>query len=142
VRKSLLIFPVAACIVASASACASHPVASSSAAASRTTVPAPGPSVKTNGSPVLGKSYPYRLFAHCGVPLVEFGKRAWQPVLPVPHYPGSRTGVENGYVAGTMTLVSAVTLRFTADIRTVTAPYVVNFRPATKQQAGDQQVCA
>jgi hypothetical protein len=91
---------------------------------------------------VLGRPYPYQLFIHCGVPLVEFGGRGWLPVQPVPHYPGSRTGVENGYVTGTMTLVTPATLRFIADIHTVTAPYVVNFSPATKLPGRAQQVCS
>ena len=66
--------------------------------------------VAASRSPAIGKAYPFELLIHCGVPIVDFGGRAWQPVAPVPAYPGPRlvngTATYTGYVAGTMTLVS------------------------------------
>jgi hypothetical protein len=88
-----------------------------------------------NGSAVLGRAYPFKLFIHCGVPVVGFGGRSWKPVAPVPEYPGPRpvNGVATytGYVVGTMTLTDAGTLRFVADNRAVLAPFAVVYKPLT-----------
>jgi hypothetical protein len=96
--------------------------------------------VIASGSLTVGKAYPFRLFIHCGVPVVGFGGRAWQPVPPVPAYPGPRpvngTATYTGYVPGTMTLIDARTLRFTADDTAVVSPFSVVFRPSTVRVAG------
>jgi hypothetical protein len=105
---------------------------------------AAAPSLPAAGSPAIGKPYFFRLFIHCGVPSVGFGGRAWSPVQPVPKYPGARPVgeivTETGYVAGTMTLVEADTLRFVADPRTVMAQFAVVFKPVTV--SSERQVCA
>ena len=89
--------------------------------------------VAPSGSPAIGKVYPFKLLIHCGVPLVDFGGRAWQPVAPVPRYPGPRpvngTITYTGYVAGTMTFVNARTLRFVADDSAVASPFSVVYEP-------------
>jgi hypothetical protein len=88
-------------------------------------------------APAIGKPYRFDLFIHCGAPIVSFAGRAWKPVPPVPAYPGPRqvngTATYTGYVAGTMTLVNAVTLRFTADPGAVAAPFSVLYEPAGTQ---------
>ncbi|HEX9032890.1 MAG TPA: hypothetical protein VF834_13705 [Streptosporangiaceae bacterium] len=97
-----------------------------------------------SGSPVIGVRYFYKLFVHCGVTRVTFGGRSWQPVKPVARYPGARpvNGIttETGYVAGTMRLVNAHALRFTANPRGVLAPFTVMFRPAAT--SGTARPCA
>lgn len=94
----------------------------------------------TNGSLVIGKPYPYRLFIHCGVRKVLFGGRTWSPVRPVQKYPGNRPvhGIttEDGYVVGTMTLERAGTLRFVADNAIVKAPFAVVFERAATSAIG------
>ena len=91
--------------------------------------------VIAGGSPVIGKAYPFKLFIHCGVPVVGFGGRSWQPVAPAPNYPGPRpvNGIATytGYAPGTMTLVNARTLRFVADNSAVASPFSVVFEPLT-----------
>ena len=100
--------------------------------------------VAAGGSPAIGRSYPFRLFIHCGVPVADFGGRAWQPVAPVPEYPGPRpvsgTATYTGYVAGTMTLVNTRTLRFAADGSAVASPFSVVFKPSTVRVS--RSVCA
>jgi hypothetical protein len=97
-----------------------------------------------SGSPAIGKAYPFKLLIHCGVPIVDFGGRAWQAVAPVPKYPGPRpvngTATYTGYVAGTMTLVNARTLRFAAGDSAVASPFSVVFEPLTVQVT--RQPCA
>jgi hypothetical protein len=87
------------------------------------------------GSPAIGKAYPFKLLIHCGVPVVDFGGRAWQPVAPVPEYPGPRpvNGMTTytGYVIGTMTLMNARTLRFVAGDSAVASPFSVVYEPLT-----------
>jgi hypothetical protein len=91
--------------------------------------------VSASRSPAIDKPYPFKLLIHCSVPLVEFGGRAWQPVAPVPAYPGPRqvngATTYTGYVAGTMTLVTARTLRFVADDSAVASPFSVVYEPVT-----------
>lgn len=88
-----------------------------------------------SGSPAIGKAYPFKLLIHCGVPIVDFGGRAWQPVAPVPEYPGPRpvngTTTYTGYVIGTMTLMNARTLRFVAGDSAVASPFSVVYKPLT-----------
>jgi hypothetical protein len=96
--------------------------------------------VAAGGSPAIGKAYRFNLFIHCGVPIVDFGGRAWRPVPPVPKYPGPRpvngTATYTGYVPGTMTLVNARTLRFAADDSAVASPFSVVFEPVTGRVTG------
>jgi hypothetical protein len=84
-------------------------------------------------APAIGEPYRFDLYIHCGAPVVSFAGRAWKPVPPVPAYPGPRevNGIATytGYVAGTMTLVNALTLRFTADPAAVAAPFSVLNEP-------------
>ena len=86
-------------------------------------------------SPAIGKAYPFELLIHCGVPIVDFGGRTWQPVAPVPAYPGPRlvngTATYTGYVAGTMTLVNTRRLLFVADSSAVASPFSVVYEPLT-----------
>ena len=93
--------------------------------------------VSASRPPAIGKPYPFKLLIHCGVPIVEFGGRAWQPIAPVPAYPGPRqvngTATYTGYVAGTMTLVNARTLRFVADDSAVASPFSVVYEPLTSR---------
>jgi hypothetical protein len=88
-----------------------------------------------SGSPAIGKAHPFKLLIHCGVPIVDFGGRAWQPVAPVPKYPGPRpvngTTTYTGYVIGTMTLINARTLRFVAGDSAVASPFSVVYEPLT-----------
>jgi hypothetical protein len=91
--------------------------------------------VSASRSPAIGKAYPFELLIHCGVPIVDFGGRTWQPVAPVPAYPGPRlvngTATYTGYVAGTMTLVNARRLLFVADGSAVASPFSVVYEPLT-----------
>jgi hypothetical protein len=100
--------------------------------------------VIAGGSPAIGKAYPFKLFIHCGVPVVGFSGRSWQPVAPVPKYPGPRpvNGITTytGYVPGTMTLVNARILRFVADNSAVASPFSVVFEPRTARVP--RAVCA
>lgn len=118
--------------------CASTPMSGGGHQQSRHPASSPGDAVRTvsaSRSPATGKAYPFKLFIHCGVPVVDFGGRAWRPVAPVPGYPGPRpvngTSTYTGYVAGTMTLVNARTLRFAADESAVASPFSVVFEPLT-----------
>jgi hypothetical protein len=91
---------------------------------------------------VPGKAYPYRLFIHCGVPLVSFEGQAWRAVPPVPRSPGQAGNhPDDGYVTGTLTLVKPWLLEFAANRRTIAAPYVIFFHP-TPTSGGVHQVCA
>src|SRR5580700_5453798 len=85
--------------------------------------------VSASRSPAIGTAYPFELLIHCGAPIVDFGGQAWQPVAPVPAYPGPRlvngTATYTGYVAGTMTLVNARRLLFVADSSAVASPFSV-----------------
>jgi hypothetical protein len=133
----LAVVGTAAC--ASAGGTASHaPSAPPSTTAAASTVSS------TQQNPQVGKAYPFNLFIHCGVPLVNFGGRWWAPAPPVPNYPGPRpvNGISTytGYVTGTMTLVTTNNLRFTADSRAVAAPFRVNFKPTKAPAEG--KVCA
>jgi hypothetical protein len=91
--------------------------------------------VSASRSPAIGTAYPFQLLIHCGVPIVDFGGQAWQPVAPVPAYPGPRlvngTATYTGYVAGTMTLVNARRLLFVADSSAVASPFSVVYQPLT-----------
>jgi len=91
--------------------------------------------VSASRSPAIGKAYPFELLIHCGAPIVDFGGRTWQPVAPVPAYPGPRlvngTATYTGYVAGTMTLVNARRLLFVADGSAVASPFSVVYEPLT-----------
>jgi hypothetical protein len=91
--------------------------------------------VSASKPPAIGKAYPFKLLIHCGVPIVDFGGQAWQPVAPVPEYPGPRplNGIAayTGYIAGTMTLVNARTLLFVADDNAVASPFSVVYEPLT-----------
>jgi hypothetical protein len=101
----------------------------------------PAPGRPAPGS-VSGKAYPYRLFIHCGVPLVSFKGQTWRAVPPVPRYPGPAANrPDDGYVTGTLALVKPWVLEFAADRRTVAAPYVIFFKPAPAP-GGVRQVCA
>jgi hypothetical protein len=66
---------------------------------------------------------------------VDFGGRTWQPVAPVPAYPGPRpvngTATYTGYVAGTMTLINARRLLFVADSSAVPSSFSVVYEPLT-----------
>ena len=66
-------------------------------------------------------------------PHVGFDGRDWEPIAPVPVYPGPRAvnGVvtDTGSVDGMLMLTAADTLRFTANIHHVAAPFVVTFQP-------------
>ena len=66
---------------------------------------------------------------------MDLGGRTWQPVAPVPAYPGPRlvngTATYTGYVAGTMTLVNARKLLFVADSSAVASPFSVVYEPLT-----------
>jgi hypothetical protein len=98
-------------------------------------------------SAVIGKPYPFVMGVHCGVPLVGFNGRAWEPVAPVPVYPGPRpvngVATETGSVDGMLTLTGRDTLRFTANIRHVAAPFVVTFKPlGTSAPPVTQPACA
>lgn len=79
-----------------------------------------------------GTSRPWRLLVHCGAPVITFDGRAWAPVAPVPTYPGPRpvNGIttDTGYTAGTLTVLSADRLRFTAS--DTVSPYMVTYAPA------------
>jgi hypothetical protein len=87
------------------------------------------------GTAAISKPSRFDLYIHCGAPIVSFAGQAWKPVPPVQRYPGPRevngTYTYTGYVAGTMTLVNARTLRFTADADTVAAPFSVLYEPTT-----------
>lgn len=118
--------------------CASIPMSGGGHQQSPHPASSPGDAARTvsaSRSPATGKAYPFKLFIHCGVPVVDFGGRAWQPVAPVPRYPGPRpvngTATYTGYVVGTMTLVNARTLRFVADESAVASPFSVVFEPLT-----------
>ena len=91
--------------------------------------------VSASRSPAIGRAYPFELLIYCGVPLVDFGGRTWQPVAPVSAYPGPRlvngTAAYTGYVAGTMTLVNARRLLFVADSSAVASPFSVVYDPLT-----------
>ena len=91
--------------------------------------------VAASRSPAIGKAYPFELLIHCGVPIVDFGGRTWQPVAPVPAYPGPRavngTATYTGYVAGTMTLINARRLLFVAVSSAVASPFSVVYEPLT-----------
>jgi hypothetical protein len=91
--------------------------------------------VSASRSPAIGQAYAFELLIHCGVPIVDFGGQAWQPIAPVPAYPGPRlvngTATYTGYVAGTMTLVSARRLLFVADSSAVASPFSVVYEPLT-----------
>jgi hypothetical protein len=117
--------------------CTSTPVPSAAHQQSPSTAPARDRTrtVSASRSPAIGKAYPFELLIHCGVPIVDFGRRTWQPVAPVPAYPGPRlvngTATYTGYVAGTMTLVNARRLLFVADSNAVASPFSVVYEPLT-----------
>jgi len=89
-------------------------------------------------SPVMGRAYSGFVGVICGVPVAPgFGKRLWTPVMPLPRYPGPGTAATGAMVAGTMTLVAAQRMRFTAGKNVTRAPYTVFFEPsASPRQAG------
>lgn len=88
----------------------------------------------STGTAVAGKAYPFVMSVHCGVPLLRFDGRNWEPIAPVPVYPGPRAvnGVvtDTGSVDGVLVLTAADTVRFTANIHHVAAPFVVTFQAA------------
>ena len=119
--------------------CTSAPVASAARQQSPSTASSPARdrtrTVSASRSPAIGTAYPFELLIHCGAPVVDFGGRTWQPVAPVPAYPGPRlvngTATYTGYVAGTMTLVNARRLLFVADSSAVASPFSVVYEPLT-----------
>ncbi|MCW2935900.1 MAG: hypothetical protein JWM19_6862 [Actinomycetia bacterium] len=114
------------------------------AAAPQHPVAAATVSAKAHSGALVGQASHYRLFIHCGIPLVAFAHREWRPVKPFPrYYPSQDNGgvTVNGYVAGTLRLISADVLKFTADATAVAKPYAVTYVP-TKPPAGVQPACA
>ena len=119
--------------------CASTTVPSAARQQSPSTASSPARertrTVSASRSPAIGKAYPFELLIHCGVPIVDFDRRTWQPAAPVPAYPGPRlvngTATYTGYVAGTMTLVNARKLLFVADSSAVASPFSVVYEPLT-----------
>ena len=113
------------------------PAASSHASSQRSTV---GPS----SSGQAGVSRPWRLFVHCEAPVIVFDGRAWAPVPPVPTYPGPRPvhGITTytGYTTGTLTVLSADRLRFTAS--DTVSPYAVTYAPAPAAASSTTRICA
>lgn len=91
-----------------------------------------------------GTSRPWRLFVHCGAPVIVFDGRPWAPVPPVPTYPGPRPvhGITSytGYTTGTLTVLSADRLRFTAS--DTVSPYAVSYAPATAAASSATRICA
>jgi hypothetical protein len=91
-----------------------------------------------------GASRPWRLFVHCGAPMIVFNGRAWAPVAPVPSYPGPRpvNGIttDTGYTNGTLAVLSADRLRFTAS--DTVSPYAVTYAPAPSSSSTTAPVCA
>ena len=77
-------------------------------------------------------SRPWRLFVHCGAPVILLDGRAWAPVAPVPSYPGPRPvngiSIYTGYTNGTLTVLSSDRLRFTAS--DTASPYSLTYAPA------------
>lgn len=90
-------------------------------ARSRAGLPMPQPS-----HPVIGTSYPYNWYAHCGMVYVTFGGKAWkvdQPVTVPPMHPDSRvTSVGPPDVPGYVTLTSPTSLRFDAPTYIIGVP--------------------
>jgi len=119
--------------------CTSTPVPGAARQQSPSTASSPARdstrTVAAGRSLAIGTAYPFGLLIHCGVPIVDFGGRTWQPVAPVPAYPGPRlvngTATYTGYVAGTMTLVNARRLLFVADSSAVASPFSVVYEPLT-----------
>jgi hypothetical protein len=119
--------------------CTSTPVPGAARQQSPSTASSPARdstrTVAAGRSLAIGTAYPFELLIHCGVPIVDFGGRTWQPVAPVPAYPGPRlvngTATYTGYVAGTMTLVNARRLLFVADSSAVASPFSVVYEPLT-----------
>jgi hypothetical protein len=119
--------------------CTSTPVPSAARQQSPSTAGSPARdgtrTVSASRSPAISKAYPFELLIHCGVPIVDFGGRTWQPVAPVPAYPGPRlvngTATYTGYVAGTITLANARRLLFVADSSAVASPFSVVYEPLT-----------
>jgi hypothetical protein len=119
--------------------CTSTPVPSAARQQSPSTASSPARdrtrTVSASRSPATDKAYPFELLIHCGVPIVDFGGRTWQPVAPVPAYPGPRlvNGIATytGYVAGTMTLINARRLLFVADSSAVPSSFSVVYEPLT-----------
>ncbi|WP_157440327.1 hypothetical protein [Actinokineospora inagensis] len=60
--------------------------------------------------PVVGETYDYELYTHCGIEFTNFGGRWWRAVNPVP--PAPYSGAQNT-TSGRMTLVEADLARFT-----------------------------
>lgn len=108
----------------------------------------PGPTsaapARSGGRLQIGVPAPYRLFIHCGPPLINIDGELWRPVQPVPTYPGPRPSdgmtVYTGYVAGTLTRVDANTVLFTADPEAVLGSYAVRYRPTSNDPA--LSICA
>lgn len=109
-----------------------------------TSAPARPQAFPASGNLLIGVPYTYRLFIHCGAPIIGADGKAWRPGPPVAAYPGARPvdGVttETGYVSGTLTLLSANSLRFTADPATVLRPYSVLYSPTSEKRT--LPVCA
>ena len=97
----------------------------------------PSPSQATGGRS-------WRLFVHCGTPLIMFNGRAWAPLAPVQPYPGPRpiNGIttDTGYAIGTLVVLSTGRLRFTAS--NTIAPYVITYAPAPVEPKTSAPVCA
>lgn len=115
----------------------------SSSAAPKESAPPP------SGIAKVGVSYRYQAYTHCG--MFEIGKfdgRYWVPVPPLPTVPRPRprpdgTTVDNGYTAGTLTLISPTTLRFAVDDSTVlTAGITVRYHPASASPPAGGGVCS
>lgn len=102
------------------------------------------PATARHASAPTPPQHAFTMFIHCGVPRISYAGRIWEPVPPVPTYPGPRpvdgSTTYTGYVNGTLTLIDANTLRFVA---TDTArPFSVTFRPAHTISSTPQPACA
>lgn len=119
------------------------PAPSRSAAAPTESAPPP------SGNAKVGVSYRYQAYTHCGMFAIgKFDGRYWVPVPPLPTVPRPRprpdgTTIDNGYTAGTLTLISPTTLRFAVDDSTVlTAGITVRYHPASASPPAGGGVCS
>ncbi|MBX6748086.1 MAG: hypothetical protein IRY85_00190 [Micromonosporaceae bacterium] len=118
-----LVVPVLLLMIAGGGGCAgrldtvSEPAAASPASATATYPPYVPADVEpfdmTNirglpPAPELGVAYPFELYAHCGIELVQFAGATWRAEQPY-------HGALPGYIAGTLELLDAETARFVID---------------------------
>jgi hypothetical protein len=104
------------------------------------------PSLAPGAEPQIGVHYAFQWYVHCGMDFAEFGGRSWRAEQPRQPFPGPRPlpgggGSDNGYLVGTMTLLSHDTLRFDAASAAVLKPFSVTFTSFTPTRTG-QGVCA